>query len=58
VALATAGFAVVFVGTPHDLDWHLDTAAYRVLFQLLPTNALAVALLLDEASGDLRNRAA
>lgn len=49
VLLAGAGFAIVFVGTPHDLTWHLDTAAYRVLFQLLPTAALASALLLDEA---------
>ena len=49
LAAATAGYFIVFVGSPHDLAWHLDTAAGRVLFQLVPTATLLLGILLDDA---------
>jgi hypothetical protein len=36
------GFFLVFTGLPHDVDWHLRTAAPRVAFQLLPVTLLWV----------------
>jgi hypothetical protein len=37
-------FLLVYAGSYRDLDWHLDTSGRRVLFQLLPTTALWLAL--------------
>ena len=34
--LAFAGYWFVFVGTHHDLEWHLKTAASRVYSHLWP----------------------
>jgi len=40
-ALSVAGLGaltfLVYVTTPHDLDWHLATSCRRVLFQLWPS---------------------
>jgi hypothetical protein len=41
--LALLGIAAVFIGAPHDLDWHLNTAAGRVCFQLFPAALLCLA---------------
>jgi hypothetical protein len=35
-----AGVIVIFVGLPHDLAWHLGTAASRVAAQLIPVSVL------------------
>ena len=40
-----AGLMLVFVGAPHDLGWHLTTAARRVGFQPLPLATLVVGAL-------------
>lgn len=45
LALALGGIAVVFLGAPHDVRWHLDTAAARVTFQLFPAAVLSLGLL-------------
>ncbi len=47
VALAFTGGMLVFVGTPMELAWHLETAATRVAFQVVP----AFLLWIGAASG-------
>ena len=37
------GHMLVFIGAPHDLTWHLTTAAQRIGFQPLPAVTLIVA---------------
>ena len=44
-----AGLMLVFVGAPHDLAWHLTTAARRVAFQPLPLATLVVGALAARA---------
>lgn len=44
--LALGGIAAVFIGAPHDVRWHLGTAATRVTFQLFPAAVLGLGLLL------------
>ncbi|MEM7309719.1 MAG: hypothetical protein AAF682_23795 [Planctomycetota bacterium] len=39
---AFVGILLVFLGTPHDIEWHLATAASRVSWQLTPAIALWV----------------
>lgn len=41
---ATIGYVLVFVATPADLQWHLDTAAARTLLQAVPIAALGLAM--------------
>lgn len=41
--LANLGYMLVFVGTPIDLQWHLDVAADRTLQHVLPLAALGLA---------------
>ena len=43
--LAVAGFAVVYLGTVHELEWHLRTSVGRVLFDLLPAATVVLAAL-------------
>jgi hypothetical protein len=44
IVLAVLGTHVtVYLLTPNDLEWHLRTAAARVLFHVLPTAVLALA---------------
>ena len=38
-----AGYILIFVGTPHDVDWHLTAAAPRITWQLVPATALWIA---------------
>ena len=49
IAAAVGGYFVVFVGSPHHLGWHLDTAAGRVLFQLVPAATLLLGILVNDA---------
>ncbi len=45
VALATAGYMAVFVGTTAAVvGWHLDTAADRLMLHVLPLAAIGVAV--------------
>ena len=43
LAVALVGYALVFLGAPHELQWHLENAAQRVTFQLVPAAILALA---------------
>ena len=49
VALTGCGYYAIFLITPHDLTWHLGTAAARLLVQLWP--GVVVSLLLIGNSG-------
>jgi hypothetical protein len=40
-----AGFLLVYLITPHDLAWHLESSKYRLLTQLWPATLLAGFLL-------------
>jgi hypothetical protein len=40
--LALIGYTAVYVGTPHDLQWHVRTSLPRLLFHLLPGAVLWV----------------
>jgi hypothetical protein len=42
VALMLAGYFGVFLITPFDLKWHLDTALSRLLIQVWPAAIFAV----------------
>lgn len=46
LALALAGWFLVYLATPHELAWHLGTSAVRVTSQALPAVALWLALAL------------
>jgi hypothetical protein len=50
LALALAGFAVVYLGTQYDLVWHLDLSVGRVLFDVAPAAAVALAAWLGDAA--------
>jgi len=45
---AVASFALVYLGTVHDLAWHLDTSVGRVLFDLVPAATVASSALLGD----------
>jgi hypothetical protein len=49
LGVAFACGVLVFLGTPYDLAWHLDTASGRVAFQIVP----ATMLFLGACSGTL-----
>ena len=36
ILLQLAGYFLIYVITPHDLDWHLRTSAYRLLIHVFP----------------------
>lgn len=44
IALVTAGYFFVYVVTPHDLAWHIETSLERLLLQLWPTFLLLLFL--------------
>ncbi|MBI4881127.1 MAG: hypothetical protein HY812_15935 [Planctomycetes bacterium] len=46
--LALPGFLLVYLGTPHDIEWHLYWSIQRILFQLLPVVLLWVAAATQE----------
>jgi len=50
LALSLAAFAVVYLGTHYDLAWHLETSVGRVLFDVAPASAVALASWLGEAA--------
>jgi hypothetical protein len=41
-SLVAAGYAAVYLVTPHDLKWHLDTSCSRLVLQLWPCLLLVV----------------
>lgn len=41
---AILGYMLVFVGTPADLTWHMDTAAARTMQQIVPVAALGLCM--------------
>jgi len=43
LALALTGLALVYAGTPWDVDWHVGLSLSRVLFQLVPAAAVLLA---------------
>jgi hypothetical protein len=47
LAIMFAGFAAIFITTPHRLEWHLYTANARLFLQLWPGAVFIVMLLLD-----------
>lgn len=49
--IALAGFVLVFLGAPHRLDWHLENAAGRVTFQLVPVAVVWLACAWRELAG-------
>jgi hypothetical protein len=42
-----AGYFVIYVATPHDLAWHLDTSLKRLFLQLFPSVLLVFFVLLS-----------
>jgi len=48
-----AGYVMVYIVTPNDLEWHLSTSADRLVQQLLPATMYVLAL---EASAALTKR--
>jgi Dolichyl-phosphate-mannose-protein mannosyltransferase len=53
LAVMLLGFGVIYVITPKDLAWHLDTSLWRLLLQLWPS-ALFVYCLIVNAPGPRR----
>src|SRR5262245_12747248 len=51
----TGGYYVVYLTTPHELEWHLETSVLRLITQLWPLALLiyflAVATLPEAAAG-------
>ncbi len=45
--LCLAGYAVVYLATPHDLAWHLSTSSSRLLTALWPAGLLGLVLAVD-----------
>jgi len=45
---ALAGWVLVYLTTPYDLDWHLISSAPRVTYQVVPTFGLWVGLMLAQ----------
>ena len=39
--MTLAGYCAVFVATPYDLQWQLDTSMYRLLAQIWPLAIVA-----------------
>ena len=54
VIFSLAGMAVIYVGTPHDVDWHLFFSVDRVLGQIVPAATLLLAQTLNERLHDHR----
>lgn len=44
--LAACGYLMVFIGTPSDLTWHLQTACDRILIHVLPVACLSLAMMI------------
>jgi hypothetical protein len=49
VLVAVTGYLLVYLGTPHQLDWHLRFSLDRLLMQLWPAVLFAAFLLLNTA---------
>jgi hypothetical protein len=49
LAIVFAGYAAIFITTPHRLEWHLYTANARLFLQLWPGAVFMVMLLLSDS---------
>lgn len=47
------GYYLVFITTPHDLEWHLFTANSRLFFQVWPITVLATVLIIKLPEEDI-----
>ncbi len=45
---ALAGWMLVYLSTPYELEWHLGSSAARVTYQIVPTLGLWLALVLAQ----------
>lgn len=45
---ALAGWTLVYLSTPHDLEWHMISSGARVTYQMVPTLGLWLALVLAQ----------
>ncbi len=43
---AIAGYFLVYLVTPHELDWHLRTSLHRLFAQLWPAAVFTMVLLI------------
>ena len=50
LAIMFAGYAIIFITTPHRLEWHLYTANARLFLQLWPGAVFIVVLLLSDSA--------
>lgn len=48
IFLQLAGYAVIFVMTPHDLEWHLRSSLTRLIFHIIPAGIFLLFNLLNE----------
>jgi hypothetical protein len=55
LALATLGYMAIFTATTADLDWHLRTAARRILLQIFPAIVVLLAAQLGSVMGAARS---
>ena len=53
ITLMAAGYYVIYLLSPHDLAWHLDTSLVRLLLQLWPLVILGWALALPEDAAEI-----
>lgn len=49
LALGISGFTLIYLGTPHEIGWHLRTSGDRILMQLEPLAAVVAAGALGRA---------
>lgn len=49
VLSSLSGLFLIYLATPQPLEWHLDSSALRVIWQLLPLAGLALATLLGSS---------
>lgn len=54
LAIMTAGYFVIYLITPHDLYWHLNTSLYRLMLQLWPSLLFAYFLIVKTPEENLQ----
>jgi hypothetical protein len=37
VLLQVAGYFMIYILTPHDLEWHIRTSLYRLIIHVFPS---------------------
>ena len=46
--LMAAGHFLIYLLSPHDLDWHLENSLDRIMLQMLPFSILLLGLVIRE----------